>query len=125
MPAETAHPGHGGTGPSEAAKNSALEALAARRSLTREEARVLAAIGLTAGDRPGHTGRPWDEVDALLVRRLSEVRGWSAVAIATFLHRPESEVLEMLRSMERPRGPRARGRTASPVPDRAAADAPA
>ena len=100
MPAATAYPG-GGRFPSEAAKNAALEALAARRTLTRDEARVLAAIGLTPGDRPGHTGRPWDEVDALLVRRLRAVRGWSAVAIATFLHRPVSEVLEMLGAARR------------------------
>lgn len=95
MPAARAQSGSGGS-PSEVAKNAALEALAAHRPLTREEARVLAAIGLTPGDRPGHTGRPWDEADRLLVRRLRLVRGWSALAIATFLHRPVAEVLEML-----------------------------
>lgn len=83
--------------PSEADKNAALEALAARRPLTKAETRTLMAIGLTAGDRPGHTRRPWDEADALLVRRLAERRGWSPTAIAAFLHRSDTDIAAMLR----------------------------
>ena len=96
MGVRVADGGPGAHRPSDADKNLALEALAARRALTRAESRVLAAVGLTAGDRPGHTGRPWDEADALLVRRLRAVRGWSPTAIGAFLHRPESEVRLML-----------------------------
>ena len=81
--------------PTEAEKGAALEALAALRQLSRQEAYALTAVGLTPGDRRC-VARPWDEADVLVARRLADVRGWSTVAIATYLHRPEIQVREML-----------------------------
>lgn len=84
--------------PTEAEKGAALEALAALRQLSRQEALALTAVGLTPGDRRC-IARPWDDADVLVARRLAEVRGWSTVAIATYLHRPELQVHEMLDSI--------------------------
>ena len=84
--------------PTEAEKGAALEALAALRQLSRQEALALTAVGLTPGDRRC-IARPWDDADVLVARRLAEVRGWSTVAIATYLHRPEMQVQEMLESV--------------------------
>ena len=84
--------------PSEAEKNAALEALAHRRPLSAAQARTLSAVGWTPRDRPSPTARPWDQGDAVLVRRLAGVRGWSPTAIATFVQRPEAQIREMLGS---------------------------
>ena len=89
MPAELGLPA--GT-PSETEKSEALEALAARQRLTREQARALAAAGMSATEYPRQIERPWDSDDDVLARRLALVRGWSPAAIAAFLNRPEAVV---------------------------------
>lgn len=78
--------------PSNAARGSALEALAARRRLSADELRVLAATGIAPPDHRAPPNRPWGADDAGLVRRLHRVRGWSPAAIAVFVNRPEAQV---------------------------------
>ena len=78
--------------PSEAEKSEALEALAARQRLTREQTQTLTAVGVTAADQARHSERPWGSADNATTRRLARVRGWSPAAIAAFLHRTEAQV---------------------------------
>lgn len=90
MPADLAPP-RAGT-PSEADKSKALEAVAARQRLTREQAQALTAVGVSAAEHPQQVERPWGMDDDALARRLSLVRGWSPAAIAAFVNRSEAVV---------------------------------
>ena len=79
--------------PSDASKGSVLEALAAGCKLSLEQARVLAATGISTGDRGSLPhDRPWCADDDVLAYRLHRVRGWSPAAIAVFVNRPEAMV---------------------------------
>ena len=88
MPADLGPP-HGG--PSEATKSEALEAVAGRRRLTREQVEARS-VGILPTDRAGYPQRPWGTADDATAKRLARVRGWSPGAIAAFLHRTEAQV---------------------------------
>jgi len=90
--------------PSEAEKGEALEAVAARHGLTWEQAQVLIAVGVSAGEHPRYPERPWRMDDTALARRLARTRRWSPTAIAAFLRRPEALVRAALRPQGRDRG---------------------
>lgn len=98
MPAHLGPPA--GT-PSEADKSAALEAVAAKHRLTREQAQALTAVGVTTAEYLEHINRPWGSADTALARRLARARRWSPAAIAAFLRRPEALVRAALRPQGR------------------------
>ena len=98
MPAHLGPPA--GT-PSDAKKSEALEAVAVRHRLTREQAQALTAVGVPTAEYSQHIERPWGSADTALARRLARARRWSPAAIAAFLRRHEAQVREMLRTAGR------------------------
>ncbi len=95
------HRGRPAGTPSEAEKSAALEAVAAKQRLTREQAQVLTAVGVTSAEYLEHINRPWGSADTALARRLARARRWSPAAIAAFLRRPEALVRAALRPQGR------------------------
>ena len=92
------------TTPSEAEKSAALEAMADRHPLTRQQAQTVTAVGVPAAEYLQHIERPWGMDDTALARRLARARRWSPTAIAVFLRRPEALVRAALRPQVRARG---------------------
>ena len=97
----------------ESAKLAALELLAdqwgpdspAKRgkvpTITAEARMALLAAGVGLHERQRLINRGWGEADDTTVRRLAFVRGWSAKAIALFLHREEKAIRAAVRRLVR------------------------
>ena len=99
----------------EPAKSAALELLADHRGpvhrqsdrrdtglvLTADVRMALQAAGVSPLERRHAVKRAWGDADDTTVRRLAFVRGWSAKAIALFLHREEKAIRAAVRRLVR------------------------